>query len=353
MLDGIQAPPQVMRLYVQGKCGEYMKIIGIDVSKTKLDCLWVRDLQTMKVKSKVQPNTPAGHKALLEWASQQTGEPIANLHFVMEATGVYHETLAHSLHDAGTQVSVVNPARIHDFRRSLGSQSKNDKKDSIVIARFGITQSPPLWEPESVEIRQLRALIARYEAVKKDIQREVSRLEKAVVSGISGEVRSSIETVHSHLEVEKRRLESLIDDHMNNHPGLKNDRALLESIPGVGPVVAQQMVAVIRSRPFAGARQCAAFLGLVPIERQSGSSVYSPPRLSKHGDGRVRAKLYMAAIVAIRHNPDIRCQYERLLKNGKSKMSALCAAMRKLVQICFGVLKHQVPYQPQQACLAC
>lgn len=326
-----------------------MTIIGIDVSKTKLDCLWIRNLQTMKLKSKILPNTTAGHKALLAWAVQQTGKGASDLHFVMEATGVYHEALAHALHDAGAQVSVVNPARIRSFAKSLGTQSKNDKKDSVVIARFGMTQCPLLWEPELIEIRQLKALLARWDAVKQDIQREKNRMEKAIISGVSGEVRASIDTVRSHLEAEKRRLESLINDHMNNHPGLKNDRELLESIPGVGPVIAHQMVAVIRSRPFLQARQCAAFLGLVPIEKQSGTSVYSPPRLSKHGDSRVRAKLYMAAVVAIRHNPDIRLQYQRLLKNGKSKMSAIGAAMRKLVQICFGVLKHQVPYVPQQA----
>lgn len=326
-----------------------MTIIGIDVSKAKLDCLWIRDLPAMKVKSKVLANTTSGHKSLMDWATKQTGESIGKLHFVMEATGVYHEVLAYALHDAGAQVSIVNPARIRDFARSLGTRSKNDRKDSVVITRFGITQSPALWQPESIEIRELKALIARLDALKQDIQREANRLEKALSNHVSKAVCKSIEAMKNQLETEERRLESLISDHLDNHPGLKKDRELLESIPGVGPVIAQQMVAVIRSRPFLNARQCAAFLGLVPIERQSGTSVYSPPRLSKHGDSRIRAKLYMAAVTAIRHNPDIRVQYQRLVKNGKSKMSAIGAAMRKLVHICFGVLKHQALYKPQQA----
>jgi len=324
-----------------------MIVIGIDVSKAKLDCLWIRDLVGMKVKSKIQANNPAGHQALLDWAMKQTGEDIGGLHFVMEATGVYHEALAYALYDAGAQVSVINPARIHHYAKSLGSHSKTDKKDSVNIARYGMTQSPQLWVPEREEIRQLKALIARRDAVKQDVQREMNRMEKAQVSAVSKEVHTSIETVHAQLEAEKKRLESLIDDHINNHPDLKKDRALLESIPGVGPVISQQMVAVIRSRSFNRARECAAFLGLVPIENESGSTVYFKPRLSKRGDARIRAKLYMAAVVAIRHNPDIRCQYNRLLKRGKSKMSAIGAAMRKLVHICFGVLKHQAPYQPQ------
>ncbi len=327
-----------------------MAIIGIDVSKAKLDTLWIRDIETMKVKSKVQPNTPQGHQALLSWATKQTGGAIDELHFVMEATGVYHERLAYWLHEAGAKVSVVNPARIHDYGKSLGVQSKNDKKDSVVIARYGVTQLPELWEPEAPEIRQLKALIARCDAVKGDIQREVNRLEKAVASGASTQVQVSIEKVQAQLEDEKARLESLIDDHIDNYPDLKQDRELLESIPGVGPTISQQMVAVLRSRSFKQASQAAAFLGLIPIERQSGSSVCSPPRLSKRGDAQVRRKLYMAAVTAIKHNPDIRRQYERLLRNGKTKMSALGAAMRKLVHICFGVLKHQTPYEPQLAC---
>ncbi len=139
----------------------------------------------------------------------------------------------------------------------------------------------------------------------------------------------------------------MINQHIDQHPGLKQDREFLESIPGIGPVVSRYMLSVLRSRTFASDPQSAAFLGLVPVHHESGSSVRGCARLSKTGNATVRAKLYMAAIVAIQYNPDIQKQYERLLKNGKTKMSALGAAMRKLVQICFGVLKHQKPYRAQ------
>ncbi len=324
-----------------------MAIIGIDVSKAKLDCLWLRDVATLKVKTKQQPNTPAGYEALLAWSMKHTGESMASLHFILEATGIYHEGLAQALYTAGAQVSVVNPAQIRDYARSLGVHTKTDKKDSLVIARYGATQQPRLWQPEAAEIRLLKALIARYEAVKKDIQRELNRLEKAQITQDSTAVLRSIETVHAQLDTEKTRLEQLINEHIDQHPDLKQDRVLLESIPGVGPVISQQMVAVIRSRPFTRAAQCAAFLGLVPVQHESGSSVRGRAHLSKAGDAKVRAKLYMAAVVAIQHNPDIRQQYERLLRKGKTKMCAIGAAMRKLVHICFGVLKHQTPYQSQ------
>jgi transposase len=203
------------------------------------------------------------------------------------------------------------------------------------------------WHPEPVEIRTLKALITRHQAVEKDLQRESNRLEKVMVNQVSAVVLNSIQSMIEVLKIQKQSLQSEIDRHIKNQPGLKNDRKLLESIPGVGPVIATLMLSVIGSRDFASAKNCSAFLGLNPVQYESGSSVCKRPRLSKRGDATVRAKLYMAAIVATQYNPDIKRQYERLLKKGKSKMSALGAAMRKLVQICFGVLKHQCEYQPQ------
>lgn len=346
-LNGIRALSNELRLYVQGEALE-MKI-GIDISKVKIDCTWLRDLSTGKVKSKVFKNTLEGHLDFRCWSEKQTGRSLDELHFVMEATGIYHEALTTQLHEWGAQVSVVNPAKISHYAKSLGARSKTDKKDSVIIARYAATHELRLWQPEPEEIRYLKALISRIEALSQDIQREENRLEKAGISQTSEDVMSSIDTVLEILNAEKKRVEALIDKHIDQHPGLKQDKALLESIPGVGPVVSRYMLSVIRSRDFESAPQCAAYLGLIPLNYESGSSVRKPPRLSKAGNARIRAKLYMAAIVSVQHNPDIQNQYKRLLKMGKSKMSALGAAMRKLVQICFGVLKHQTPYQPQMA----
>lgn len=323
-----------------------MTIIGIDVSKKKLDCLWLKDLATSKVKTRIFPNTPEGHQALIHWATQHTQQAIEAIQFMMEATGVYHETLAYALYHAGAQVSVINPAQVHNYAKSLGTRSKTDKKDSMVLARYGATQSPRAWQPEPGEVRQLKALIARLHAVEKDIQREKNRLEKAEITQVTEVITASIQTVLAHLEKEQQHLVDLINQHIDQYPCLKQDRILLESIPGVGPVISRLMLAVIHSRQFSSAAQCAAYLGLVPIQHESGSSVHRRSHLSKAGSAKVREKLYMAAVVSIQHNPDIKYMYERLLKKGKAKMCALGAAMRKLVHICFGVLKHQTSFCP-------
>lgn len=322
-----------------------MNYFGIDVSKQKVDCAWLRDPATGKVKTRVFENNAKGFKALLAWAATQSQATVEDLHFTLEATGVYHEALALALYQAGAQVAVVNPLQIKRYAESQGRRSKTDKRDSVVLARFGATQMPRLWQPEPAEIRVLKALLVRLEAVEKDTRREQNRLEKAKISAASAEVVSSIETMLGHLKAERKRLLQQIDDHIDRHPNLKTDRQLLESIPGVGPVLSRYLVSVLRSRDFDSAAQVAAYTGLVPLQNQSGSSVRGKSGISKAGPATLRAKLYMAAVVAIQHNEIIRAQYRRLVRNGKTKIAALVAAMRKLVHICFGVLKHQTPFQ--------
>lgn len=324
-----------------------MMYFGIDVSKHKMDCAWLRDPATGKIKTRGFDNTRQGFDALLAWAAAQSQAPVKELHFTLEATGVYHEALAHALYEAGAQVCVVNPLQIKRYAESLGQRSKTDKKDSVVLARYGASQQPRRWQPEPAEIRVLRALIARLEAVEKDIQREQNRLEKAEVSQASPEVATSIQTMLGYLESERKRLLQCIDEHIDGHPNLKSDRRLLESIPGVGPVISRYLMALLRSRDFESASQAAAYTGLVPLQHQSGSSVRGKSSISKTGNATLRAKLYMAAVVATQHNEIIRAHYQRLLKNGKAKMAALIAAMRKLVHICFGVLKYQTPFHAQ------
>lgn len=162
-------------------------------------------------------------------------------------------------------------------------------------------------------------------------------------------IRQSLAESIAFLQAQLAKLQQEIDEHIDGHPGLKQDMALLQSIPAVGPKVGSHLLSVLHGHTFTSAEQLAAYLGLVPIERQSGSSLLGRARLSKAGPARVRAVLYMAAIVAIRHNPHVKAVYERLLVRGKTKMAALGAAMRKLVHLCFGVIKNQNPYQQNYA----
>lgn len=321
-------------------------VVGIDVSKAKLDCLWLRDAVTLKVKTKVVANDAKGQRALQQWLLKTLKANPEDILVVMEATGVYHEQVAETLFDGGFQVAVANPARIKSYAESLGNTHKTDKQDSLMIARFGAERRPALWQPEALEIRELKALIARLEALEVDHQREMNRLEKTEQRTTSQTVITSIQDMLQELANAKRRIEDEIDDHIDRHPRLKQDKALLESIPGVGKVVSRLMLSVIHSRDFTSARQVAAYLGLIPVLIESGA-FKGRSALSKRGPASVRARLYMAAVVASRCNPDIAAMKRRLLANGKNKMQAIGAAMRKLVHLCYGVINTQTEYSPQ------
>lgn len=322
-----------------------MFYLGIDVSKAKLHtCLLLGDAG--KCKSKVVDNTPAGITTLLAWTAKHGATP-DQVHVVMEATGVYHESAAQALFDAGVRVSIVNPAQAKDFARGLAVRTKTDGVDGFVLARFGALLKPRAWQPPPPEVRELQALLARREALAQDLRRERNRQEKALATVTPERILTSLANSLAFLTGELAQLQQDIDDHIDRHPRLKHNLALLTSIPAVGPQVGNHLLAILQGHGFQSAEQLAAYLGLIPVERQSGTSVLGRAHLSKAGPARMRAVLYMAAVVAIRYNPHVKALYERLLARGKSKMSALGAAMRKLVHICFGVLKHQKPYTPQ------
>lgn len=320
-----------------------MNYLGIDVAKAKLDCCLL--LEGKRHKSKVVPNTEEGFKSLIAWCGKQGFLP-AQLHGVMESTGCYHEPAACALVRAGMRVSVLNPARVREFAKSQGILSKNDGLDAFAIARFGAACEPELWQPPSPEVSHLQALLSRRDAIEQDLQRETNRREKMAFTPAPAAVLASLMEHIAYLERARDKLTEEIDRHIDQHPDLKKDRALLQSIPGVGPKVSALMLVSLRQGQFACAEQSAAYLGLVPVERQSGSSVKGRARLSKNGHAKVRATLYMAAVVARTYNPHIRDMAQRMAQRGKCNMSILGAAMRKLVHLCFGVLKNQTPYQP-------
>ena len=318
--------------------------LGMDVAKAKLDCCLLLDEASGKRKSKMVGNSKLGVVDLLAWAAKQNISP-AELHVVMEGTGVYHEQAALALADAGVTVSIVNPAQVRDFGRGLAVRTKTDGVDSFVLARYGALVKPKAWVPPAPEARMLQALLARREAIAQDLQRERNRQEKANATDTPDRIQKSLTDSIEFLVKQLADLQQVIDDHIDKNSSLKKDMALLQSIPAVGPQVGGNMLSVMHSHNFNSAEQLAAYLGLVPVERQSGSSVLGRAKLSKAGPARMRAVLYMAAIVATRYNPHVKALYERLLARGKSKMSALGAAMRKLVHLCFGVLNTQQPYQ--------
>ena len=317
--------------------------LGIDIAKVKFNvCL----LQLNgKLKHKVFLNTEAGFAQLLQWLEQQ--QSVKQVHACLEATGTYGEALSYYLHDRGYTVSVINPAAIKAFAASRLSRTKTDRVDAELIARFCLAQQPPPWTPLAPEVRELQALVRRLESLMEMRVAEENRLAAGLTVTA---VRSSVEEMLAHLKEQISRTEKLIRKHIDTHPGLKQQSELLNSIPGIADTTAAVLLAEVPNiKQYRSARQVAAFAGLVPRERQSGSSVKGRVRLSKIGNARLRKALYFPAITALRCSPFFQRWAEGLRQRGKSKMSVIGAAMRKLIHIAYGVLKSGRPFDPELA----
>lgn len=312
--------------------------VGIDVSKATLAVALVReqDQQTLEVK-----NDKTGWRTLENFLKKRCRD---GAQVCLEATGLYGDGVAEYLHDKGYVVSVVNPLRIKAYAESQMQRNKTDQSDAKLIADFCRTQQPDAWQPAAPEMKQLRAMLRHLDDLKSMRQQEHNRLT-------SGETNASVLallTQHlAFLDHQITALQQQINDHFDQHPPLKQQRELLTSIPGIGDLTAGRLLSEIRDiRAFDSARQLAAFVGLTPRLRQSGSSVRRPSRISKQGSSSLRANLYFPALVAQRFNPLLAAFADRLRQQGKPKMSVLVAVMRKLLHLVYGVLKSGQPFDP-------
>ncbi len=315
--------------------------LGIDVAKVKFDAALLLE---GKVLQRTFAMTAQGFEALHTWIGKQG---VDQVHACLEATGEYGADLALWLYEAGYVVSIVNPARISASAKSRLARTKTDKADAAMIAHFCQTQRPLPWTPAPAEVRELPALVRRVEMLQEMAQQEVNRQQSGIRSAA---VLTSIEALLAFVREEIAKTQRLIQEQVERSAELKQQQGLLCSIPGVGTWTAARVLAEIDEiRGAVDARQLAAYAGLTPRERTSGSSVHRQPRLAKTGNSRLRRALYMPAIVALRHNPAVRALADRLRSRGKRPMVIVGAAMRKLLHLIYGVLKSGRPFDPALA----
>lgn len=312
-------------------------VLGIDISKRDFHVSLLKEGRATKPKKFT--NNIEGFESLHNWLQKQS---VVELHACMEATSIYGEALAEFLYGKGFQVSVVNPARIKGFAKSELLRTKTDSVDAALIARFCAAMKPSLWTPTPLEVKELQALLRRLESLTQMYQQEENRLETA-----TGTVAQLTRAHLKYIEEQQAEIKRMISDHFDQHPHLKQQRDLLTSIPGIGEQTAAVLLAEVgRIEDYKNARQLAAYAGLTPCERSSGTSVKGKTRLSCTGNVRLRKALYMPAMVAMRFNPLLKAMSDRLLGRGKVKMQVIGALMRKLVHLAFGILKSQKPFDP-------
>lgn len=258
---------------------------------------------------------------------------------VMEATGGLEKALARAMDDAGIPVAIINPRQMRDFARSTGRLAKTDSIDAEVIALYAERIRPEPREMPTADNDMLDSLVTRRQQLTQMLTAERNRLQQASGDTIRQSIRAIIRVLQREMETASRSIAELLAA----SPKMLAKTRLLQSVSGVGPVVAQTLVAAVPELGTVSKRQIAALIGVAPINRDSGTM--RGHRTTWGGRSQVRSVLYMATLTAIRSNPQIRAFYARLVTAGKKKMVALVASMRKLLVILNAVLKHGTPWR--------
>lgn len=315
-------------------------VLGVDISKACFDAVLL--LEGGQYRASRFDNTPAGFHQLQRWLeSMQVG----SVHVGLEATGRYGLALACWMHERHHWVSLLNPYRVKAYGTASGKRNKTDRADAALIAEFVASQRPLAWQPPSQEQARLQALVRRLEDVQGMLRAEKNRLYEAAPV-----VRASVQRGIQLLQTEVQRLLKQIQLALENDPTLRRQSQWLCSIPGVGWLSAARVLAELPSpQQLQHARRAAALAGLHPQRHESGSRVWRASHLSKQGRRPLRAALYMPALVARRRNPMLKAFADRLAAKGKSKKAVICAVMRKLLHIIFGLLKHETTFDPHYA----
>ena len=306
--------------------------VGIDVAKATLDV--------------------AVHPTGARWTLAYTEREVAGLVtrltglapalVVLEVTGGLEEPLVGALAAAGLPVVVVNPRQVRDFAKATGRLAKTDALDATVLAHFAAAVRPTPRPLPDAATQSLAALVTRRRQLVEMLTAERNRLGSAP--------RTLRAEIQAHITWLKRRLGRLDTDlgqAIRTSPAWRVQDDLLQSVPGVGPVLATTLLASLPELGTLNRRAIAALVGVAPLNRDSGTR--QGRRRVWGGRAAVRAVLYMGTLVAVRHTPVLRAFYQRLRAVGKLPKVALTACMRKLLTILNAMLKQQTRWTPRHA----
>lgn len=308
--------------------------IGIDVSKDTLDAAAYTSNKKWRFS-----NEEAGISRLIEAFSE-----LAPALVVMEATGGYETPVAYALNKAGIPCAVVNPREVRNFAKATKKLAKTDTIDAHVLAHFAAAIKPEPRPLSDEQAQELEAIIARRRQVINMLTAEKNRLHTA-----RKPVKDAIKAHVDYLEKELGQIDSELKGRIEESAVQREKYNLLQSVPGVGPVLSATLLIELPELGTLNRRQIAALVGVAPFNHDSGSM--RGKRSPWGGRPQVRAVLYMAALVAARFNPVISQFYNRLCSMGKAKKVALVACMRKLIIILNTMLKNHTTWHINQPVL--
>ena len=313
--------------------------IGIDVSKKEIA---VALLQDKKFSKHIFSNDYSGFKKLLHWLKQNNAGKVKAC---MEATGIYGSKLADFLYENEHEVYVVNPLCIHAFAKSKLSKNKTDEADAAIIAEYITKMEAKPYKPSKKSSHELKYLYRCLEDLKLQHTQVNNHLESKAI--LPKTVVKTWKKLGKDVEQQIKNIETAIESLIKSDDDLNQNYENLQTIPGISRTTA---TAILAETPdiseFTNARQFAAFAGLTPKQRQSGTSVKGKTRLSKLGSTKLRRAIFFPAIVAKKHNPIIKEFCLNLKKRSKNKMVIVGAAMRKLMHIIYAILKHKTVFNP-------
>jgi len=310
----------------------HSSFVGIDVSKDHLDV--ARRCGDEPHASRFD-NAPAGIAALVERMVE-----IAPDRIVVEATGGYERPVAAALAAEDLPVAMVNPRQTRDFARASGRLAKTDRIDARVLALFAERMQPDVRPVPSADQEALAALVARRRQLVEMKVAEQNRLETASSEAVRRDIERHLAFLDKRLAAAECQLETAVEE----SPMWRAEEKLLCSVPGVGTTTARVLLARLPELGQANRREIAKLVGVAPLNCDSGRR--RGKRATWGGRPSVRSTLYMAALVAVRHNPRLRRFYQRLLERGKAKKVALVACTRKLLVWLNAIMKTETPWQP-------
>jgi transposase len=311
--------------------------VGVDVAKDKFD---VAVHQNNHLKGCFS-NDKKGYLTFLKWLKKNA--PTAWV--CMEATGHYSELIADFLVKQNVRVSIINPLQIKSFARARLSRNKTDALDAKLIADYGQIMQPRTFSSRSESQKALKDLTNLLDTLKTQLIQLSNQLQSAQSKLATASIRKLIKVLKKEIE----RVESEIGQLIKGDQKLNEKMTLMTSIKGVGELTAYKVLAhVPEMGNFGSAKQFAAFIGISPRQHQSGK-YQGKTTISRLGDSRLRKTLYMAALVAKRFNKALQPFVSRLEQRGKAPKAIICAVMRKLAHLIFGVLKSQQPFKEKFA----
>lgn len=340
---------------------EYQLFVGVDIAAATATVAWQRPRQKPS-KPLTLEQTPEGF-SLLHQRLIGTGARPEQVLVVMEATGIYWLGFATFFARQGYAISVVNPSQAHHFAKALLKRAKTDAIDAQTLTQLAALLQPALWTPPPSIYEQLEQRLSQRESLllmRGQLRNQLHALthNPVVVTPVRQRMQALDQTLTAQIaEIEAELAALVLLEEKQTGAGAKEDAppdqawakniARLQTIPGIGRLTAMWIVVTTMNFTLStSAEQAAAYAGLVPMPRESGTSVYKRPCIGHTGNARLRTALYLATLSAARYNPVIKPFYDRLRLAGKPMKVARCAAARKLLLLAYALVQHQIDFDP-------